>query len=246
MKKIFLVTILLASVFLLTSCSLLGLGGAKGKEVSEETWTKVTQSFLDETNYKIERTSTTQNTETKAKIYDYKDQRYRSGTKGYYYSKSYVGGLDREGDDWYLIYEHRFGTVNESGVFYESGYSYPGDPEGTFRYDDLTGEYPLEYYDNVTDEKLFSLNYLRLLPNEVTNLESFQSVTWNARKGCYVNSKGGEYYFNESGKLFKYVLIRDYTMGINKLRESTEINISYGDCNLDKMPQVTSVHEYEY
>ena len=243
MKKLFLIFILLVSTLLLTSCGLLG-GGEKGKEITADTWNKLSMSFADETNFKIERTSSTVNVGNKNTIYSYKDSRYRDGTVGYYYSKSEGARGEREGDDWYLVYEHKYGFVNEDGVFTPSSYDWNGDPEGTFRYDDHTGDYPMEYYANVSDEKLFGLNFLSVLPAELFNLGEFSSVTWNTSKGCYTNSSGGEYYFNENGKLFKYVYAKEYQMGINNMKDTVETRITYGDAKLDKCPAVKSVRTY--
>ncbi len=237
MKKIITSIFALTILLVLSSCSLLGGGSSKGVEVKEEEWNKFAETLVNEENYEMEWKTETYNLTNKFSLWSTQEKRDRDGSNGYYYSKREGSRGEGEGYNYYTVYKHIYGWMYENS-YHKDVYNWPGDPEGSFRYRGIDGDYYLAYFNQVSDFEQFSLKFIELLPGSVLNLPEYSSVTYNSKKGCYVSNDGySEYYFNKDGKLFKYSYSKDYSMGINKLRDTVLITISYGTAEIN-LPEI--------
>ena len=240
MKKL-LVVLTLVLGFSVCSCGL--IGGGKGKQLSKEEWDTIKTNMSLATNYTSEYHDKIDNIEKNFTVMEFKQNRYREGNKGYYYSYDKRGDMVREGDNYFGIYEHTFGHI-VNNLLYSDMFSYSSDPEGSFRYYDVNGEEKVEYLSNFTDEELFNVMWYEYVPSLVKGLPSYDSVEWNASKGCFIDSKGGEYYVNGDGLVTQYKYVNQYFMAGVKVKETETLTIKYGSTQIKNFPTINGLGSY--
>ncbi len=221
-NKLLIILLFVVLLFSLNACT------TKGQEVSKEEYESVYDSFLYSTNYKIVSELVVTDTAMKKEISHDNKTIIRVNLRGDI-------KVDNKESDTKRV--DKYTVLNGIYGYYQDNKLYP-------IYDSKSG--PIHILDknneekeiepiNLTDEEIFNYLFLSNLPTNILYLPSFEDVTFDTKKGCYIDEDDYEYYFNNDHNLIKVTRTVESTTEFRK--EVYNLTIKYGGQKLEQAPK---------